>query len=73
LTPLLSLRPGTLDSSDRKKEDDAGEGMSGEMESDGDGEKGKCQDEDRAEAEGGGSADKRKGKERDGSRTESRL
>jgi hypothetical protein len=69
-------RPGL---EDRKKEDDAGECMIGEIKSDGGSETGECQDEDGLEAEGGESADKWKGEERDGrkrggeSRNESRL
>jgi hypothetical protein len=48
-------RPGL---EDRKKEDDAGECMTGETESDGGGEESKCQDNDAVEAEGGGSSEK---------------
>jgi hypothetical protein len=51
-------RPGF---GDQKKEDGAGEGMSGD---DSDGKKGKWQDQDGAGAEGRRSADKWKGKER---------
>jgi hypothetical protein len=47
--------PQQLGLEDRKKEDGAGQCMTGETESDGHGEEGNCQDEDPAEAEGGGS------------------